>query len=160
MLNQLAEVTTANFLEQYGLLILLVVFLIGIFIFNSFRSKKYQEQEKELHERIKIGTKIKTYSGIYGTVVGMRDTPDARVVKLSLDGKATLEIDFKAIYLIEEQQPEIKELPAETTAQIPEGKKEEPKVEADVKNKEVKKSPVKKAPVKKPAQSQKKVDNK
>lgn len=103
----LAE-ATPNFFEKYGLLIILVVAVVGMLVLNYFRQRKYAQQEAEMQETIKIGTKIKTYAGIYGTVVGIYETTDGKVAKISLDGKSTMEIDFKSIYVVD-QKKEVKE---------------------------------------------------
>ncbi|MBQ0017428.1 MAG: preprotein translocase subunit YajC [Clostridiales bacterium] len=147
MLFELMETTQATFFEKYGLLIILVALLAVMFLWNFYRSRKYQKQEVDMQEQIKVGTKIKTYSGIYGTVVGFYDTTDGRVVKISLDGKATMEIDFRAIYGIDDKMTldEAKKL-EEEKAKLEEEAKQEAKVEepkVEEKKEEVKEEPKK-----------------
>ena len=150
MFTMLLEETKTDFWSRWGLLIILVVLLVGMFIWNFYRQKKYQKQEELMMQEIKVGSKVKTYSGIYGTVVGIYDTTDGRVAILSLDGKTTMEIDFRAIYGVD-QKEEVKEEPvvetaeetAEETTQAP---AEEVKEEVEVKPEAEKvEEPVKKA---------------
>ena len=84
MLNMLLEGEGTNFFTQYGLLIILVVMLIAMFVWNFFRQKKAMQQEDNLREHMKVGTKVKTYAGVYGTIVGIYDTTDGKVARLSL----------------------------------------------------------------------------
>ena len=142
MFTMLLEETKTNFWSQWGLLIILVVLLVGMFIWNFYRQKKYQKQEEQMMQEIKVGSKVKTYSGIYGTVVGIYESTDGRVAILSLDGKTTMEIDFRAIYGVdqkEEVKEEVVEEQAEETIKEPaETSNEEVKEEAEVKPEEEK----------------------
>lgn len=142
MFTMLLEETKTNFWSQWGLLIILVVLLVGMFIWNFYRQKKYQKQEEQMMQEIKVGSKVKTYSGIYGTVVGIYESTDGRVAILSLDGKTTMEIDFRAIYGVdqkEEVKEEVVEEQAEETIEEPaETSNEEVKEEAEVKPEEEK----------------------
>lgn len=104
----LEEPAKPSFFAQYGLLIILVVMLIAMFVINYFRQKKMQQQEAQMIQDIKVGTKVKTYAGVYGTIVGMYDTTDGKVAILSLDGKTTMEVDFRSIYSIDNKS-EVKE---------------------------------------------------
>ena len=156
MFTMLLEETKTDFWSRWGLLIILVVLLVGMFIWNFYRQKKYQKQEELMMQEIKVGSKVKTYSGIYGTVVGIYDTTDGRVAILSLDGKTTMEIDFRAIYGVdqkEEVKEEVVEEQAEETIKEPaETSNEEVKEEAEVKPEEEK--------VEKPAKKEKKTSKK
>ena len=138
MFTMLLEETKTDFWSRWGLLIILVVLLVGMFVWNFYRQKKYQKQEEQMMQEIKVGSKVKTYSGIYGTVVGIYDTTDGRVAILSLDGKTTMEIDFRAIYGVD-QKEEVKDEPvAEPAVETTEAPVEEVKEEAEVKPEEEK----------------------
>ena len=104
MFTMLLEETKTDFWSRWGLLIILVVLLVGMFIWNFYRQKKYQKQEELMMQEIKVGSKVKTYSGIYGTVVGIYDTTDGRVAVLSLDGKSTMEVDFRSLYCVDKKR--------------------------------------------------------
>lgn len=127
--------TGSNFFAQYGLLIILVVMLVAMFVFNFIRQKKYQQQEAQMVQEIKVGTKVKTYAGIYGTVVGMYDSTDGKVAILSIDGKSTMEIDFRSIYAVDaktevvetsQEQPVSEETSPETPTEPNESKDDKP----------------------------------
>lgn len=106
MYNMLLE-ETGSF-SKYILLIILVAMLVLMFVWNFLRQKKAAQQEEYLQSQMVVGTKVKTYAGVYGTIVGIYETTDGKVARLSLDGKTIMEIDFRSIYAIDEKT-EIKE---------------------------------------------------
>ena len=77
---------------------------------------------------MKVGTKVKTYAGVYGTIVGIYDTTDGKVARLSLDGNTVMEVDFRSIYCLDEKK-EITEEEQETTEEAKVEEKAEAKVE-------------------------------
>lgn len=117
-MNMLLE---GSFLQNYGLLIILVVALVAMFVWNYFRQKKYQQQEEQMMQEIKIGTKVRTYAGVYGTIVGIYESTEGRVAILSLDGNATVEVDFRSIYGIDNKTKieDVKEEPVEQPVEEP-----------------------------------------
>lgn len=138
----------ANFFEKYGLLIILVVLLIAMFVYNFFRQKKFQQQEEQMAQNLKVGTKVKTYAGIYGTIVGMYNSTDGKIAILSLDGKTTMEVDFRSIYAIDEKT-EVTDQPVVEEVEQPNEAKEQEKEEV-----------IKVDEVAKPAKKSKKDDKK
>lgn len=108
------KLLAGNFWESYGLLIILVVALVAMFAWNFYRQKKYQKQEEQMMQELKVGTKVKTYAGVYGTLVGFYETTEGRVAILSLDGKNTMEVDFRSIYGVDSKQ-KIEETAPETS---------------------------------------------
>ena len=163
MFNQLLETANATFFEKYGLIIILVVLLFAYFIWQYIRGRQYTNVRQDLITNLKIGTKIKTYSGIYGTVVGFYDVVENntqnRVVLIALDGsKNIMEIDCESIYCIDtkitleeykakleaeqKQQSEAAEQPAEEKV---EEVKEEPAEVVEVGEAPVKKTRSKKS---------------
>ena len=150
MLNMLLEGEGTNFFTQYGLLIILVAMLVLMFAFSFFRQRRANLQEEHLREHMLVGTKVKTYAGIYGTIVGFYDTTDGRVARLSLDGKTVMEVDFRSIYCIDEKKEITEEEVAEekpveeqveTKAEVKSEAKVEEKIEVPV---EVGEKPAKK----------------
>lgn len=113
-----------SFFSKYGLLIILVVLLVGMFVWNYFRQKKAIQQEEEMQRAITVGTKVKTYAGVYGTVVNIYETTDGRVAVLSLDGKSTMEVDFRSLYaidskkMVDEEPEQVVEEPAKTVENV------------------------------------------
>lgn len=135
-MNMLLE---GSFFQNYGLLIILVVALVAMFVWNYFRQKKYQQQEEQMIQEIKIGTKVRTYAGVYGTIVGIYESTEGRVAILSLDGKATMEVDFRSIYGIDNKTKieDVKEEPVQP-------EQSEPQAEEPVAEEPVKETPAKK----------------
>lgn len=113
-----------TFWENYGLLIILVVALIAMFVWNYYRQKKYQKQEEQMMQDIRVGARVKTYAGVYGTIVGIYESTDGRVAILSLDGNTTMEVDFRSIYSMDNKTKieDVKDEPVDEP-------KEEPKIE-------------------------------
>ena len=135
MLNMLLEGET-SFFAQYGLLIILVAMVIAMFVWNFFRQRKAAVQEQELRDNMAVGTKVKTYAGVYGTIVGFYETTDGRVARLSLDGNTVMEVDFRSIYCLDEKrvltEDELAQAEEKPAEEKPAEEKVEEKVEAPV----------------------------
>ena len=96
-----------NGLTQWILPAVLLVLVIGIFIMNYFRSKKSKENAQNLLNNIKVGDKVKTYSGFYGEIVSITETTDGKVAVLRTGEEGNygyLSIDMNAIYGIDEKK--------------------------------------------------------
>ncbi|MCK9574854.1 MAG: preprotein translocase subunit YajC [Clostridia bacterium] len=92
---------SASFFESYGLILILLAALIIMFIFSSFKNRDLTKQRMEFLNTLKIGDKVKTYSGLYGIVETITDTTDGKVVLIkSGNGKKVsyVEIDLNAVY--------------------------------------------------------------
>ncbi len=90
-----------SFIEQYGLLIALGIVLIGMLVFTFFRNKKFTDSAKSLIDGLKIGDKIKTYTGVYGTVVSFGEETDAKTVVIETgdeNHKSFITVDSNVIY--------------------------------------------------------------
>ena len=59
--------------SQWILLGVIVLLIICYPIFMILRNKKEQQKVSELNQSIKVGKDILTSSGVYGTVVDIRD---------------------------------------------------------------------------------------
>ncbi len=100
--------TTATNPMQWILPAVLLVLVIGIFILNYFRSKKAKDNMREVVSSLKVGDKVKTYSGFYGTIVEISETTDGRVAVLETGegkNKSYISIDMNAIYAIDQKKP-------------------------------------------------------
>ena len=91
----------------YIVLGLLVVFCIFSFVSNNKKRTQYLEQVKEMQSKFQIGTKVKTYAGIYGEIVAMRDALDGtKVVTIKSgdgDNAMTFDVDIQYISNIDEK---------------------------------------------------------
>lgn len=92
-----------SFFESYGILIILVVLFGAILVYYFFRNKKYQDAERNFQTTLKVGDKVKTYSGFYGTVYKITETTDGKVITLQLGGDCFVDVDIRAIMSIDEK---------------------------------------------------------
>lgn len=89
------------------ILIVLLVVLVVMYIFSYIKRKKYNQEAIAMIDALKPGDKVKTYSGIYGTIVSIRETTDGKVVTLETgDGKhvSYVTVDTSVIYCIDKKQ--------------------------------------------------------
>jgi preprotein translocase subunit YajC len=74
---------------------------------NSKKRTQYIEQVKEMQSKFEVGTKVKTYAGIYGEIVAIREALDGtKVITIkSGDGEnaMTFDIDIQYISNIDEK---------------------------------------------------------
>jgi len=102
MLSQLCA-EQAGFFETYGLLIIMIAFIAILLVFSSTKRKKDARLAEEFVNNLKVGDKIKTYSGIYGTIVSLKETPNGKIAVIETgekDTKTTMTIDLFAIYCV------------------------------------------------------------
>lgn len=100
MISQL----NASFFQDWGLLIILVVFLVFMLVFSSTRRKKEAKMAEDFANNLKVGDKIKTYSGIYGKILSIKNTPNGKMAVIETgEGKnvSYMTVDIFAIYNIE-----------------------------------------------------------
>lgn len=93
---------------QWILPAVLLILVIGIFILNYFRSKKNQENMKNIVSSLKVGDNVKTYSGLYGKILEIIETTDGKVAVLETGtekNRGIFSIDINAVYGIDEKQP-------------------------------------------------------
>ena len=93
------------FMEETGrtggdwtLLIILGVFIIGMLAFSIIPQRRKQKQMAEMNSRIKVGDKVKTIGGLYGTIVDFNEENNAFTI---LSGNSTFEIDRGCVYSME-----------------------------------------------------------
>ena len=113
----------ATFFEQYGLIIILVLGFGLMMVYYFLRNRKFQQTENDFQTALKVGDKVKTYSGFYGTVEKITETTDGKVITLRLGENATVDVDIRALMGLDLKE-EVKEEPA--PAEKPEEVKEEP----------------------------------
>ena len=118
----------------------LIIGVIGLFIWSSISNKKKQKAAQEMLNGLKIGDKVKTIGGICGYVVQINDAENTFVLETGLEeNKSYVKFDRGAVY---------QTAPATQTA--PEVAVTAEKVEeAPVEKTPAKKTTTKKAPAKK-----------
>lgn len=98
----------SSFFSSSWFLIIIVILAMGLLILTSFtRRKKEEDYRNELSEKIVKGAKVKTYGGLYGTVVSIRNTTDGKIVLLETgegNQKSYQQLHINAIYGLDESE--------------------------------------------------------
>ena len=134
--------------EQWILIALVLVLVIAYPILMTRRNKKENQRLIEQTNSLKRGDKILTTSGVYGTILEVREEDGARKVVIETGNaqyKSYMTVDAYAIYtVLKEEKPAVEEKPVEEKKV--EAKAEEKTVEKKEEKKEV---PAKKTTAKK-----------
>lgn len=126
----------------------MIVAVIGLFVWQSISNKKKRKQAQETLNQLKVGDRVKTIGGICGFVVEINDAENTFVLETGVgDNKSTVKFDKGAIY---QTAPAQGNANPEPTAEV---KTEEKPAEA--KPAKAKKAPAKKATEKKAEEEQK-----
>lgn len=153
--------------SQWVLLGVIVLLIICYPIFMILRNKKEQQKVSELNQSIKVGKDILTSSGVYGTVVDIRDGENgSKIVTIETgvdDKKSYLSIDSLAVYAVLNPDPVVEEKPEEKSEEQPqagENALEEKAEEAKTEEVETQPANVEEQPEEKKAKNQKKSKSK
>lgn len=110
-------------------MVVLVVAVIGLFIWSTISNKKKQKKAAEMVTQLKIGDRVKTIGGICGFVAQINDAENTFVLETGLEEtKSYIKFDKGAIYQTAPAQGaavEAKEEKKEVKAEVKEEKKEE-----------------------------------
>lgn len=99
----------------------LILGIIGLFIWQSISGKKKQKEAQNMVNSLKIGDRVKTIGGICGFVAQINDAENTFVLETGLEeNKSYVKFDKGAIY---------QTAPAEGTGAVVEEKAEEKKEE-------------------------------
>ncbi len=99
LLNLLEGETGGNNITSIIIMGVLIVGVIGLFIFSSFSNKKKQKEAQNMVNTLKIGDRVKTIGGICGFVAQINDAENTFVLETGLDGKGSfIKFDKQAIY--------------------------------------------------------------
>ena len=128
MLNLLAQDPSS-----LVMIIVLMVAIVGLFIWSSYSNKKKQKQAQDMVNGIQIGDKVKTIGGVCGYVAEINDSENTFVLKTGLDGKENCFVKFDkgAIYQTAPAKPRTEkkeETPEPKTAEKPKAKRSTKKV--------------------------------
>jgi preprotein translocase YajC subunit len=124
-----------NPIGSYIIMGVLIIAIIGLFIWQSVTNKKRQKEAQEILNGLKIGDRVKTIGGVCGFVVQINDSENTFVLETGLENnKSYVKFDKGAIY---------QTAPAEGNAV--EKKAEEPKEEEPAKPKKTRKKKAEKA---------------
>ena len=96
-LNLLAE--EGNNIGTYIVFGVLLVAIIGLFVWQSIAGKKKQKEAQDMVEGLKIGDRVKTIGGICGFVVEINNNENTFVLETGTnDKKSYVKFDKGAIY--------------------------------------------------------------
>ena len=110
---------------DYIMIIVLLVAIVGMFVWSSISNKKRQKKEQEMVASLKIGDRVTTIGGICGFVAQINDSENTFVLQTGLDGESFVKFDKAAIYRTAPAEGTVK---AQEKAEA-EAKKEQEKAE-------------------------------
>ena len=110
---------------DYIMIIVLLVAIVGMFVWSSISNKKRQKKEQEMVASLKIGDRVTTIGGICGFVAQINDSENTFVLQTGLDGESFVKFDKAAIYRTAPAEGSVK---AQEKAEA-EAKKEQEKAE-------------------------------
>ena len=95
---------------NYVLIAIVVLLLIALPIMMNARNKRETQKIQEQTNSLKVGDKVLTTSGVYGTIVELKFDDSQKVVVLETGGKTKsyLSIDAYAIYTVFKSEAELK----------------------------------------------------
>ncbi len=153
LLNLLEGEAPENNITTIIIMGVLIVGIIGLFVWQTISGKKKQKEAQEMVNTLKIGDRVKTIGGICGFVAQINDAENTFVLETGLEeNKSYIKFDKGAIYQTAPAQGNAVPAPVETVkaeqkpAEVVEEKVEAVEVAPVV---EEKKAPAKKAKSKK-----------
>lgn len=85
--------------SSYVMIIVLLVAIVGLFIWSSHSNKKRQQEAQEMVNNIKIGDRVKTIGGVCGFVAEINNAENTFVLRTGLAGNESyVKFDKGAIY--------------------------------------------------------------
>ena len=104
----------------------LVLAIIGLFVWQSIKGKKKQKEAQDMVGNLKVGDRVKTIGGICGFVAEINDNENTFVLETGLeDRKSYVKFDKGAIYQTAPAQGNAVSAPAPEKKVEPEVKAEE-----------------------------------
>lgn len=114
---------------------ILLVLCVVFFVVYYFRNKKYQQNAETMSNNLKKGDKVKTYSGVYGTIIEIVQTDDGKVVTIETGNdkhKSYVSYDIRAVYAINEPEKPVETKAEEKPVEPVEQKEEKTEVVSEV----------------------------
>ena len=146
---------------NYVLIGVVVLLLIALPIMMNARNKRETQKIQEQTNSLKVGDKVLTTSGVYGTIVELKFDDSQKVVVLETGGKTKsyLSVDAYAIYTVFKSEAELKR-EAEAKAEAERKALEEEQAKKEAKKNKKKKSEVEVSQEKKVENSENKDETK
>ena len=114
---------------------ILLILCVVLFVLYYFRNKKYQQNAETMSNNLKKGDKVKTYSGVYGTIIEIVQTDDGKVVTIETGNdkhKSYVSYDIRAVYAINEPEKPVETKVEEKPVEPVEQKEEKTEVVSEV----------------------------
>ncbi len=97
--NTTPEKTGGNQIGTIIAMVVIVVAIIGLFVWQSISGKKKQKEAQNMVNSLKIGDRVKTIGGICGFVAQINDAENTFVLETGLEeNKSYVKFDKGAIY--------------------------------------------------------------
>ena len=118
-----------NNVVQYVLIGVVALLLIAMPIVMNARNKKETQKVQEQTNSLKVGDKILTTSGVYGTITEIQFSDSQKIVVIETGGKTKsyMSVDAYAIYTVLKTDEELAKEAAEAAQKKVEEKVEEEK---------------------------------
>lgn len=85
--------------ESYLMIVILLVAIVGMFIWSSISNKKKQKEAQNMVSSLKVGDRVKTIGGVCGFVAEINDKENTFVLRTGMEGKESfVKFDKGAIY--------------------------------------------------------------
>lgn len=113
-----------GFCQEYYL------FFALFFLFYTISETKISTKRRNNVKQSQKGDKVKTYSGVYGTIVEIVQTDDGKVVTIETGNdkhKSYVSYDIRAVYAINEPEKPVETKVEEKPVEPVEQKEEKPK---------------------------------
>ena len=144
MTSMLLAEGTSN-VWNYVLIGVVVLLLIALPIFMNQRNKRETQKVQEQTNSLKVGDKVLTTSGVYGTITEIKFDDSKKTVVLETGGKTKsyLTVDAYAIYTVFKSDAELK-AEAQEKAEAEKLKTEEEQAKKEAKKTKKKKTTIEK----------------
>lgn len=133
LFNLLENADPKNQLGTYIIMGVVVLAIIGLFIWQTVANKKKQKEAQDMMNKLQPGVKIKTIGGICGYLVEMNEAENTFILETGTEeNKCYIKFDKGAIYQTgaaadapakevkaEEKVEKVEEKPAEQPAEAP-----------------------------------------
>lgn len=135
-MSMLLEGTGTNNVWNYVLIAVVVLLLIAMPIMMNARNKRETQKVQEQTNSLKVGDKVLTTSGVYGTIVELKFDDSQKIVVIETGGKTKsyLSVDAYAIYTVFKSEAELQK-EAEAKAEAEKKVLEETQAKKDAKKK-------------------------
>ena len=125
LLESEAKNNNSSPLGTYIIMGVLLIAIIGLFVWQSRTNKKKQQEAQNMVNALKIGDRVKTIGGVCGFVAQINDAENTFVLETGLEeNKSYIKFDKGAIYQTAPAQGNAVPAPAKEEVKVEEKKAE------------------------------------